>query len=79
MLLGEIWDDSECCDWTVEDRAVELRDDVGATLVLRYDDERTKISHMHFAIKRLLDSGISDEDEVTEFEVVLDEIGRAHV
>ena len=30
---------------------------------------------MHFAIKRLLNSGISDEDEVTEFEVVLDDGG----
>ena len=34
VLTGEIWDDSECCDWTVEDRAVELGDDVGTTLVL---------------------------------------------
>ena len=30
---------------------------------------------MHFAIERLLDSGISDEDEVAEFEVVLDDGG----
>ena len=30
---------------------------------------------MHFAIERLLDSSISDEDEVTEFEVVLDDGG----
>ena len=30
---------------------------------------------MHFVIERLLDSGISDEDEVTEFEVVLDNGG----
>ena len=75
MLTGEIWDDSECCDWTIEDRAVELGDNVGATLVLRYDDERTEISCTHFAIERLLDSGISDEDEVTKFEVVLDDGG----
>ena len=75
MLMGEIWDDSECSDWTIEDRAVELGDDVGATLVLRYDDERTEISRMHFAIERLLDSGVSDEDEVAECEVVLDDGG----
>ena len=30
---------------------------------------------MHFAIERFLDSGISDEDEVAEFEVVLDNGG----
>ena len=75
VLTSEVWDDSECCNWTVEDRAVKLRDDVGATLVLRYDNERTEISHTHFAIERLLDSGISDEDEVAEFEVVLDDRG----
>ena len=64
MLTGEIWDGSECSDWTIEDRAVKLGDDVGTTLVLRYDDERTEISRTHFAIERLLDSGVSDEDEV---------------
>ena len=72
VLMGEIWDDSECCDWTVEDRAVELGDDVGATLVLRYDHERAKVSCMHLAIEGFLDSGISDEDEVADCEVVLD-------
>ena len=56
MLTGKIWDDSECCNWTVKDRAVELGDDVGATLVLRYDNDGTEIPHMHFAIERLLDS-----------------------
>ena len=30
---------------------------------------------MHFAIERLLDGGISDEDEVAKFEVVLDDGG----
>ena len=30
---------------------------------------------MHFAIERLLDGGIPDEDEVAEFEVVLDDGG----
>ena len=30
---------------------------------------------MHFAIERLLDGGISDEDEVAEFEVILDDGG----
>ena len=75
MLTGEIWDDSECSDWTIEDRAVELGDDVGATFVLRYDYERTEISRTHFAIERLFDSGISDEDEVAKFEVVLDDHG----
>ena len=30
---------------------------------------------MHFMIERLLDGGISNEDEVTEFEVVLDNGG----
>ena len=64
MLTGEIWDDSKCCDWTIEDRAVELGDDVGATLVLRFDNDGTEIPCTHFAIERLLDSGVSDEDEV---------------
>ena len=73
MLTGEIWDDSECCDWTVEDRAIELGDDVGTTLVLQYDYERTEVSRTHFAIEGLLDSGISDEDEVAECEVILDD------
>ena len=73
MLTGEIWDDSECSDWMVEDQAVKLRDDVGATFVLRYDYKRTEVSRTHFAIERLLDSGISDEYEVTECEVVLDD------
>ena len=30
---------------------------------------------MHLAIERLLDGGISDEDEVAEFEVILDDGG----
>ena len=30
---------------------------------------------MHFVIVRLLDGGISDEDEVAEFEVILDNGG----
>ena len=75
MLTGKIWDDSECSDWMVEDRAVKLGDDVGATFVLRYDNERTEVSCTHFAIEGFLDSGISDEDEVTECEVVLDDGG----
>ena len=54
---------------------MEFGDDVGATLVLQYDDEQTKISCTHFVIERLLDGGISDEDEVAEFEVVLDDGG----
>ena len=62
MLAGEVGDDSECCNWTVEDRAIELGDNVCATLVLQYDDERTEISCTHFAIERLLDSSISDKD-----------------
>ena len=74
-MAGEVGDDSECCNWTVKDRAVELRDDVGATLVLRYDNDGTEIPHTHFAIERLLDSGVSDEDEVAECEVVLDDGG----
>ena len=74
-LVGEVWDDLECCNWAIEDRAVELRDDVGTTLVLRYDYERTEVSRTHFAIERLLDSSISDEDEVAEVEVVLDDGG----
>ena len=75
MLACEVWDDSECCNWMVEDRAVKLGDDVCATLVLQYDNEGTKISRMHLAIERLLDGSISDEDQVTEFVVVLDDGG----
>ena len=74
-LAGKVGDYSECCNWMVEDRAVELRDDVGTTLVLRYDYEQTEISRTHFAIERFLDSGISDKDEVAGFEVVLDDGG----
>ena len=75
MVAGELWNDSECCNWTVEDQAIEFGDDVCATLVLQYDDEQTKISCMHFMIERLLNGGIADEDEVTEFEVILDDDG----
>ena len=75
VLTGEIWNDSECCDWMVEDWAIELRDNVCATLALQYDDEWTEISYMHFAIEWLHDGSISDQDEVTEFEVVLDDGG----
>ena len=71
--MGEIWDDSECSNWTAKDQAVKLGDDVGTTFVLRYDYEWTEVSCMHFAIEGLLDSGISDEDEVAECEVVLDD------
>ena len=42
---------------------------------MRYDYERTEISRTHFAIERFLDSGISDEDEVAKFEVILDDGG----
>ena len=74
-MAGEVGDDMECCNWTVEDGPVEFGDDVGATLVLRYDYERTEVSRTHFVIERFLDSGISDEDEVAEFEVILDDGG----
>ena len=56
-----------------QDRAIKLGDDLGATFVLQYDYERTKVSRTHFAIEGLLDSGISDEDEVAECEVILDD------
>ena len=59
----------------VKDRAVKFGDNIGTTLVLRYDDEGTEISCTHLAIERLLDSGISDEDEVTKFEVIVDDGG----
>ena len=75
MLVGEVGDDLKCCNWTVEDGPIEFSDDVGATLVLRYHYERTEVSCTHFAIERFLDSGISDEDEVAECEVVLDDGG----
>ena len=75
VLAGEVGDYSECCNWTVEDRAVEFGDNECTTLVLQYDDEQTEISHMHFAIEKLLDGGISYQDEVTEFEVVFDDGG----
>ena len=75
MLMGKIWDDSECCDRTVKDGPVEFGNNVGTTLVLQYDYERTEVSCMHFAIERFLDSSISDEDEVTKVEVILDDGG----
>ena len=75
VLMGEIWDDSECCDWMVKDGPIEFSDDVGATLVLRYDYERTEVSRTHFVIERFLNSGISDEDEVANCEVILDDGG----
>ena len=74
-MAGKIWNDLECYNWTAGDRAVEFRDNVCTTLVLQYDDEQTEISRMHFVIERLLDGSISDEDEVAEFEVVLDDGG----
>ena len=37
--------------------------------------EQTEISRTHFAIERFLDSGISDEDKVAKFEVILDDGG----
>ena len=64
MLAGEVRDNLECCNWMVKDQAVEFR-----------DDEQTEISHMHFAIERLLDGGIPDQDEVAEFKVILDDGG----
>ena len=42
---------------------------------MRYDDDGTEIPCTHFVIKGLLDSGVSDEDEVTKLEVVLDDGG----
>ena len=75
MLAGEVGDYSEYSNWMVKDRPIRFGDDIGATLVLQYDYEGTEISHTHFAIGRLLDSGISDEDEVAKFEVILDDGG----
>ena len=75
MLAGEVGDDSECCNWTVEDGPIKFGNNVGTTLVLRYDYEQTEVSRTHFAIERFFDSGISDEDEVAECEVVLDDGG----
>ena len=60
-MAGKVGDDSECCNWTVE-----FGNNVGTTLVLRYDYEGTKVSRTHFAIERFLDSGISDENERSE-------------
>ena len=74
-MAGKVGDDSECCNWMVEDGPIEFGDDVGATLVLRYDYEQTEVSCTHFVIERFLDGGISDEDEVTKCEVVLDNGG----
>ena len=74
-MVGKVGDDLECCNWMVEDRPIEFSDNVGATLVLQYDYEQTEVSHMHFAIERFLNSSISDEDKVTECEVVLDDGG----
>ena len=74
-MAGEIGDDSECCNWTVKDGPVEFGNNVGTTLVLRYHYEWTEVSRMHFAIERFFDSSISDEDEVAECEVVLDDGG----
>ena len=42
---------------------------------MRYDNDGTKIPRTHFVIERLLDSGVSDEHEVAELEVVLDDGG----
>ena len=75
MLVGEVGDYLECCNWMVEDQPVEFGDDVGTTLVLRYDNEQTEISCTHFVIERLLDSSIFDEDKVAKFEVVVDNGG----
>ena len=33
-LVGKVGDDSESCNWTVEDGPIEFGDDVGATFVL---------------------------------------------
>ena len=51
VLAGKVWDDSECCDWMVEDGPVKFGDNVGTTLVLQYHYERTKVSRTHFAIE----------------------------
>ena len=75
MLVGEVGDYLECCNWMVEDQPVEFGDDVGTTLVLQYDNEQTEISCTHFVIERLLDSSIFDEDKVAKFEVVVDNGG----
>ena len=75
LLVGKVGDYLESCNWTVEDQAVEFGDNVSTTLVLQYDDQWAEISHMHFAIERLLDGGISDQNEVAEFEVTLDDGG----
>ena len=48
---------------------------VCATLILQYDNEWTEVSCTHFAIKRLLDGGIPDQDEIAKFEVVIDDGG----
>ena len=42
---------------------------------MRYDNEQTEIFRTHFAVERLLDGGISDDNEVAEFEVILEDGG----
>ena len=39
VLVGKVWDDSECSNGAVEDQAVEFGDNVCTTLVLPYDNE----------------------------------------
>ena len=72
VLAGEVRDDLECSNRAVKDWAVKFGDNVCTTLVLWYDNEWAKISCMHFPIERLFNGGISDQDEVTEVEAILD-------
>ena len=75
VLVGKVGDDSECSNRAVENWAIKFRDDVCATPVLQYDDVQTEISCTHFVIERLFDGGISDQDEITELQVIFDDGG----
>lgn len=72
-LSSEVGDESKCCDWSMQDCAVEFANDVGTAIVAFYDYERSKISRAHLAIKGLVESCVTHENQGSSSEVeVLD-------
>ena len=69
MLTRKVWEESERADGPVENRAVELADYIRASAVARHDHDWSGVPRAHLAVERLLDLGMSHQNQRTGREV----------
>jgi len=67
--MSEIWNNAECCYWPMKYGTIEFANNIRAAVVMRNDNEGSKISRTHLAVKCFLDLCVADEDHVTTVEI----------